>query len=509
MNEAERSPPISSDQVEVKGTTINSKVKSLKKSLGSLNVFIYIVSTIAGSGIYISPGLVARYTSNMGTSLLLWTIAGIVCIFGALCFCELAMSLRKTGNRYIFIKEAYGNAAGFCTIWSETFIILPTIVVVMSVTISEHVLQLFRETSSDEGQWIVKGTAIACMLATFVINCTSTSSNAKAQTVCVVVQILGMIFFISIGIWKASTGQTQNYKTMFETVGNKSNDFGSVSLAFISALWSYDGWGEAVSLNEELHDLNRSLKLGIITGMPLVIVCFLMLNLAFMSTLTHSEMGRSVTVANTFIEKSIGKRFVVIVPIIVAMTCFGSLNCGIFSGSRSILSASREGHLPKPLSYIHNERCTPIPALLFLLLLSIVWMLALGSEMVNLVTYCSVAVWLTYGAALFGVIVLRIRRPELERPYKVWLIYPIFTSLISCYIVVAPFFKRPIECTICLCVILSAFPVYYVIVKCVPESVTNWKTRVYSWILDRFPLAECVFEINSNVNASDLKDSEC
>ena len=508
-DETDRFPFLSPEKAHETEIIVTSNKKQLKKSLSWFDVFIYVVSNIVGSGIYVSPGLVARYTSNMGTSLLLWTIAGIVCLCGVLCFCELAISLRKTGNRYIFIKEAYGNAAGFCTIWSETFIILPTAVAVMSVTISEHVLQLFRETSSDEGQWIVRGIAIACMLATFVINCVSTSFNAKAQTVFVIVQILGMILFMSIGIWKASTGQTQNYKAMFETVGNKSTDFGSLSLAFISALWSYDGWGGTVSLNEELHDLNRSLKLGIITGMPFVIVCFLMLNLAFMSTLTHSEMGQSVTVANTFIEKSIGKRFVVIVPIIVAMTCFGSLNGTIFSGSRSILSASREGHLPKPLSYIHNERCTPIPALLFLLSLSMIWVLALGSQLVNLLTYFSVAIWLLYGVALFGVIVLRIRRPELERPYKVWLIYPILTSLISCYIVVAPFFKRPVECAICLCVLLSAFPVYYVIVKCVPESVTNSKNRVYMWILKHFPLAECVFEINVHENEPDVKENHC
>ena len=510
MNEAERSPLISSDQVELKGTTINSKVKSLKKSLGSLNVFIYIVSAIAGSGIYVSPGLVARYTNNMGMSLLLWAIAGIVCLFGVLCFCELAVSLRKTGNQYLFIKEAYGNLAGFCTIWAQLFITSPAGKAVVSVTISEHIMGMFVDSwRKDEGQWMVRGIAIACVFISFLINCISTSFATKAQTLFVTVQILGMILFICIGVWKVSIGETQNYKTMFSFDATSRMDFSSLSLAFISALWSYDGWGGTVSLNEELHDLNRSLRLGIITGMPFVIVCFLMVNLAFMSTLTHSEMGQSVTVATLFIKKSIGARFGIIVPVFVAFSCFGSLTGGLLLDSRNILSAAREGHLPKPLSYIHNVRSTPIPALLCLLLLTILWVLALGSEMVNLVTYFSVAIWVTYGAALFGVIVLRIRRPELERPYKVWLIYPILTSLISCYIIVAPFFERPIECTICLGVLLSAVPVYYVIVKCVPVSVANWKTRVYSWILDRFPLAECVFEINSNENGSDLKDSDC
>ena len=69
-----------------------------------------------------------------------------------------------------------------------------------------------------------------------------------------------------------STGETLTYKTMLGSTGIGNMDFNSLSLAFISALWSYDGWGGTVSLNEELRDKNRNLRLGIITGMPFIIV---------------------------------------------------------------------------------------------------------------------------------------------------------------------------------------------------------------------------------------------
>ena len=233
-----------------------------------------------------------------------------------------------------------------------------------------------------------------------------------------------------------SDGCTQNYKRLFTNSRNRSVDFNSFSLAVVSALWSYDGWGGTVSLNEELLDMNRDLRLGIITGIPFVIVCFLLLNLAFMSTLTHEEIGRSLTVATTFIERSIGGEFTLIVPVIVAFSCFGSLNSTFMSESKSVLSAAREGHLPQPFSYIHPKRCIPIPALFFLFLLSIIWIISLGSQLVNLVANYSIAIWFLYCLALFGVIVLRIRRPDMERQYRVWLIYPILTSILSAYFVV-------------------------------------------------------------------------
>ena len=479
----------------------------MRKSLDGFDVFVYVITTIIGAGIFVSPALVARYTNCMGTSLMVFTISGIFCLFGSLCFCEMAVSLRKTGNRYIFIKEAYGDLAGFCTIWAQTLIISPTSVAVVSVAISEHVVGMFTDVLTDEGQWLVRVIAVVCAVLSCIINCVSIHFAAKAQGLVGTVQLCGLMLFVFVGIWKVSTGGTKNYKVMFKSTGNRSLDFNNLSLAFVSALWSYDGWGGIVSLTEEVRHLNQDLKFGIITGIPFVIVCFLLLNLAFMSTLTHEEIGRSVTVATTFIERTLGVRYGVIVPIIVALSCFGNLNSTFMYGSRSVLSAAREGHFPKPLSYIHNKRCTPIPALLCLLILSMLWTFTLGSQLVSLVAYYSVSIWLLYCVALFGVIVLRIRRPDLNRPYKVWLIYPILTSLISAYFTIAPSFKRPVEFLICLIAVLSAVPVYFFVFHCVPNYLQGSKLQVYAWILDHFPLAECVVAEDTRALFSDGKEA--
>ena len=505
--EAERFPLVQEDEINEEGKV--RKALQLKKSLGSFDVFTFVVGIIVGSGIYVSPGLVARYTSDMGTSLLLWTISGIVCLLGALCFCELAIALKKTGSWYLFIKEAYGDLAGFCSIWAQTLIILPTDLAVVSLTVSEHIVEMLADIWSNEGQWLVKAIAISVILIAFLINCASISFIAKAQAFFSITQILGMAVFIFIGIWNISVGATANYKTMFAGEKNKSVDYNSLSLAFVSALWSYDGWGGIVSLSEELRDVNRNLRFGTMAGIPFVIIFYVLMNLAYMSKLTHEEIGRSVTVATTFIEKSIGKKFTIIVPIFVAFSCFGSLNSTLLSGARSVLSAAREGHLPRPLSYIHYKRCTPIPALIALYTLSTIWILCIGSQVVNLLVNFTVAIWMTYGVALLGVIVLRVRQPKLERPYKVWLIYPIITVAASCCIIVAPFFKRPIECFICLCILFSAIPIYYLVIYYTPEPVKNCKACIYSWVLERFPLAECVFESESTLTESVVEESQC
>ena len=509
MGQTERSALLSVDSVKGKDAEKTTAQKQLKKSLGASDVFAFAVSSIIGAGIYVSPGLVARYTNNMGTSLILWTIAGIVCLLGVLCFCELAIALKKTGSQYLFIKEAFGNLGGFCSIWAEALIAKPSGYSLMSVIISEHIVGMFADNSTDESQWMIRALALSCLFLSCAINCVSTSFTARTQRVFCTIQLLGMGFFVCIGTWKVVEGGTENYRTMFTENSNKTLDFNSLSMAFVSALFSYDGWGATVTVNEELLDVNRQLRLGVTTGMVSVIISFLLLNLSLISTLTYGEMGLSNTITTKFIEKSIGAKFAVIVPIIVALSAFGSLNGETLAGSRNILSAARDGIFPKPLSFIHYSRCTPVPALMFQFSLSALWIIILGSQVVNLLTYYSVAKWVTYGAGLFGVIVLRIRQPDLKRPYKVWLMYPIIASIVSCYIIIAPAFKRPVECVICFCAIVSAIPIHYVVVYCLPESANEYKIRAYSWMLDRFPLAECVFEENSNADVPLVKESEC
>jgi len=491
---SERSTLINSSISNNSTSYLNSNQEILRRSVGYPQLFSYVVGILIGSGVYVSPGLVAKYSSNMGTALIIWTISGFICLFGALCFCELAISLKKTGACYIYIKETFGDLAGFMTMWTIVLIVNPAGLSVVAVAIGEHAVGAVTDITSSAGAWLVKGVAVLCLLVAFSINIVSTSFTNKTQGFFSLLQILGLLFFICVGVWKVSTGGLENYSLMFTS--NRSIDFTAVSVAFYSALWSYDGWGIIPSISEEMTNLRRDLWLAIVTGIPFVIFCYILVNLAFLAALSHTEIASSPIVASNFIAKSLGPKAALIVPIIVAVTCFGCLNATCFFTSRNILSAAREGHLPEPLCYIHKEKRTPVVALIVLFLLCLVWVLSLGSGTGALITYFSFAVWVIYGLSLSAIIVLRIRQPDLPRPFKVWIINPIIMCIISVYLVVAPFFKSPIECSICLVTLLLSIPVYFVTVRgvgCLPPSLKMFKELVYNFILQKLNLALCVY----------------
>ena len=215
--------------------------KTLRKSVGFRQLFAYVVGILVGSGVYISPGLVARYTSNMGMAIAVWVASGLISLFGSLCFCELAVTLKKTGGHYIFIKEIYGDFAGFFTVWTSQLVIGPAALAVISVTIGEYVVGAFADITLPNGVWMVKGTSVLCLFVSFFVNSTSTSFTSKTQTFFTSLQLLSVVFFISVGIWKVATGGIKNYTTMFTSNNSESINFKGLGVAFYSALWTFDG----------------------------------------------------------------------------------------------------------------------------------------------------------------------------------------------------------------------------------------------------------------------------
>ena len=491
-NEASEKSPLISAAKKIKG-------KELLKSIGFLHAFVYVVSLLFGNGIFISPGLIASQTSNMGMALIVWALSGIPSMLGALCYVELACMLKKTGGRYLFCLEAFGDSVAFFTLWAQIFVTTPTAMAVLSYAIGEHFLQPFYDVHSIEGEWIIKSIATFCLTVTLVLNCVSTSFVNRTQVVISATQAIAVVFLIAIGIWKVSSGGTSQYQTMF----NRTENFnaGKFGVAMYDGFWAYAAWGVVGCVTEELHNLERDLWLSVVCGFPFVIACYLLANLAFMSALTHQDIANSSTVATTFVAATLGGKVALIIPIAVGISCFGSLNGSLFIMSRVMLSAAREGQMPRHMSFIHKYKRTPIPAALFFYLASLLWVLVVGSGTETLITYYSFAMWLTHIPAVLAVIILRVKRPHAERPIKVWLINPLVTVLMATVLLILPFIQRPVESSICLVILLIAFPVYYIFLKKrvkLPATFSKVGQLLEDFMVERLNLVPCIFKVKDD-----------
>ena len=469
--------------------------EELRKSLGFIQAFAYVVGILLGTGVFVSPSLVARQTSNMGMALVAWLLAAIPCMLGALCLCELACMLRKTGGTYLFILEAYGQEIAYITIWAKVIVVMPAVTAILGITAGEHILAPFYDINSKSGIWLVKTIAVLFCLASFGINCLSNSFVGKTQVVVTGTQTLITLFIVCLGVWRISQNGMQNFNTMFQGSGNF--DLGKFGIALYNGLWAYDGWACLSSITEELRNVERDLRLAVVTGISFVTVCFIFISLALMSALTHNEIAKSATVISDFVVRVLGSKASFVIPVAVTLSCFGSSNAAYFMQARATLSAAREGQLPAVFSYIHKKKRTPVPATFLQLAVTTIWVLSVGEKIQSMITSMLFAVWLEYGLATFAVVLLRFKRPELSRPLKVWIANPIITSIIALFLVIVPFARRPIESSVCLAILLTGIPVHHVFVKKkekLPNKLMMLMSRLENILQSELNLVPCVYK---------------
>ncbi|XP_053472544.1 b(0,+)-type amino acid transporter 1 isoform X4 [Ictalurus furcatus] len=269
-------------------------------------------------------------------------------------------------------------------------------------------------------------------------------------------KLLIIVIIVVAGIVMMAKGNTQNLQNAFE---GGTTSFGAIGLAFYNGLWAYDGWNQLNFITEELKDPYRNLPLAIVIGIPLVSVCYVMVNIAYFSVMTPTELLQSSAVAVTFGDRVLYPLSWV-VPLFVVFSTFGAANGSCFTAGRLTYVAGREGHMVKILSYISLKYYTPAPALIFNALLSVCYVIP--ADINSLINYFSFAQWAFYGLTALSLIVMRFTKKELHRPVKVPIVIPAVVVVVSCYLVLAPIIEKPeLEYLYCTVFIVGGLITYF------------------------------------------------
>ncbi|TRY72032.1 hypothetical protein TCAL_01124 [Tigriopus californicus] len=272
--------------------------------------------------------------------------------------------------------------------------------------------------------WLVCGVC-ATLVALCVINCCSVKMASWLQNVLTVAKLIAIALIVAGGTYHIAMGEFEYLEQGFDRVPNTTDSASSIALAFYSGLWSYDGWNNLNFVMEELQDPLRNLNLSILIGIPLVTVIYVLVNIAYLTVLSPSQVLRSdavvVTWGRLFFKDTsyefLGEYVPWVASGFVALSTFGAANGTLFGSSRVSFAAAREGHLPEILSYIHSKQRTPIPSLILFTIMAIG--LVLTSDTYTMIDFFSFVAWMFYGGAFLSVITLRFTGAKLERPFRV------------------------------------------------------------------------------------------
>ncbi|CBY24423.1 unnamed protein product [Oikopleura dioica] len=432
--------------MDSKRSSIISKASSaggvkLQRNLTVWGGIALVVGTMIGSGIFVSPTGILKESGSVGSSLIIWVITGAISTLCALCYIELGLLVDATGAEYSYCNDAYGSLIGFLVGWTLIIMAKPAGLAVMVTAFADYTSAPFYP-GCDAPEVLKKFLSICAIMFIMIVNGLSVKASERMQIIFTVVKLVLISAIIIGGFAEIAKGNTENFENAFE--GTNPSISAWETVAIYNGMWSYDGWNQLNFVSQELINPERNFPLVIIGGIPLVTLLYLLVNVSYFTVMSPSELLQSPAVATTFGAKVFGS-FAWIVPVGVACSTFGSSNGEAFTSARLVYAAGGNGHFPRFLAYLSNERLTPLMAVVFNAIIGILMVLPESSNIENLLDYFSFAMWTIYALTFISIIVFRYRKPycDVERKFKIWLPLPILAAAISLYLVIAPLIEEP------------------------------------------------------------------
>lgn len=440
-----------------------------KKSIGLINGIALIVGLQIGSGIFSSPGVVVANVHSVGASLVVWLAGGVLGWTGASSFAELGSSIPVNGGAQAYLQYAYGPLVSYLFAWTAISALKPGGNAVISLIFAEYLNRLFWHTTASDvspdaiPQWAIKITAVVAVLLVSIICVATPTLGTRAAVVFTVVKIAALLSITILGLIHIIRGRASTSLTEDLFAGSSTSP-SSYALALYSGLWAFDGWDQANYVGGEMKSPEKTIPRAIHSSMAIVTALFLMANVAYFAVLDKQTVGLSNTVALDFGRALFGPVGGAVFAFMVAFSCFGALNGSFFTSARLIYVAGKEGYLPAFFGRHNKLLKTPLNAMCLQAGLTITF-IVIGGGFRSLINFAVVASWAFYFLTVLGLVILRIKEPLLERPYRTWIITPLVFCAVCLFLLLMPIIAAPLEAIAVLGFVLAGIPIYYLTQK--------------------------------------------
>jgi len=393
-----------------------AKSNHLKKALGvGFGIAILVGSTI-GVGILRTPGAIAGQLNNYWLIIACWLLGGVYILLGCGTYAELATMLPKAGGSYNYIKRAFGNYAGFLTGWYD-YINNALAPALFCIVTSEFLVVLFPDLKSQ-----TTVIAISLLIGFTLLHATGIKSGSIMQQIISVIKVLFFLgFIVACFLYSGVNANTVVNHSPMATTGMFIGFFKSLQMV----LGTYEGWSSGCFFAEEDENPNKNIPRSLYTGSLMVIVLYVVINVAFFYVLPVSALSNSSLAASDVAQVVFGKNGATIVTVIAVFSVLGILNAYMMIPARILFGLSRDGFFIQKGTTV-NKGGTPIVTLLISFVLAFVLICVGTFEILfTLGAFMAVIVW---GFAYAALIKLRISEPDLPRPHKSWG-YPVTSIL--------------------------------------------------------------------------------
>ncbi len=456
-----------------------SNIETLKPKVGLRAATFLVVSVIIGSGVFKKIAPMAQELGSPWLIILCWVLAGFISLAGALSTAEMVSMFPNSGGEYYYFQKIYGRFFSFLYGWASFTVIKTAAISALAYIFAQSLNSLFPlpvmgSDASFMGIALFQNLSIKILASVLIIlltllNYRGVQFAEKLSSLLTYLMLAGIIVFIIVGF--ASGKGSYHNLTSTSTLAKHAAPQGwnlikALFIASLGAFWGYEGWNNIAYIGEEVKKPKRNLPLALGVGTIIVIVTYVLLNILFVYILPIDYfIGLNATpnkIAAVEVAGQIsGQIGMTLIAGLIVVTTLNSTNSSILMSARIMYAMARDKMFFKSAASVHPKYNTPDIALFIQAFWAI--MLVFSGTFDQLTDMLVFASFLFYGSTALGVIILRIKHPEIERKYKV-IGYP-FVPAIFCLFCVSLFIStvinQPYSAIWGLSLIATGLPVYY------------------------------------------------
>ncbi len=458
----------------------------MKHQLGLLDGTMLVAGSMIGSGIFIVSADIMRNVGSAGWLIFVWVLTGFMTITAAVSYGELSAMFPKAGGQYVYLKEAYNKLIAFLYGWSFFAVIQTGTIAAVGVAFSKFTAYLIPAVSEDNilfstliGSWHFAISAaqlvsiVVILLLTF-INTKGVQSGKIIQNIFTITKLLSLFGLIIFGffalkgdVWHANWSNAWHIQKL-----NTDGSFGSYSMAaalgaiaasMVGSIFSSDAWNNVTFIAGEMNNPKRNIGLSLFFGTLIVTVIYVSANVMYTGVLSlhdiaTAEKDRVAVAASHVIFGNVGT---IVIALMIMVSTFGCNNGLIMAGARVYYTMAKDGLFFKKTGTLNKFAVPEFGLWIQAVVASI---LCLSGKYGDLLDMISFVVVIFYVLTIFGIYILRVKRPDAERPYKAFG-YPVLPAiymlmgLAFCILLIIykPNFTWP-----GLIIVLIGIPLYYI-----------------------------------------------
>ncbi|NJM91106.1 MAG: amino acid permease [Myxococcales bacterium] len=405
----------------------------LSRSLGLWASMGIVVGTIIGTGVFLKTAVMAQQAGSAQWVLIAWGLAGVLSLAGALTYAELGAMFPNAGGEYVYLRQAYGPYAGYLFGWTRFWIGTPGSIAAYAVGSATFLADALPIAQLGG----IKVVALILIAVFTLLGCLKVHTGG---TLAVLLTALKVVLILALGVAAFVLPPNGAWQNLAGSADGTASFPGmsAFGLTIISALWAYDGWNNLPMAAGEVSNPQRTMPRALIFGTLGVLAVYALINVAYFYALPFAEVvtansarfedapSLATKVASTFLGPLAGGAL----AFAMTVSALSAMHGSILTGARVPYAIARDGLAPRWLADL-SVKAVPVKAVLIQGVCSVILTLT-GSfdQLTNAVIFSS---WVFYTLNAVGVVLLRRRRPELARPYRVpgFPVIPLLFALLS------------------------------------------------------------------------------